>query len=126
VYEADASYTEFFLRRYKPLYCCLGTVEECGALDGQLPQRVYDEVLRGLAVLEPYETGSFSIVADTETDLAKARVVFDDRTHYCEWATRLGNSGYVSALYLLNNEFSVILYTKESLANEDVLENLEF
>lgn len=107
------------------MYCCLGTVEECRALDDQLPQRVYDEVLRGLVVLEPYETGSFSIIADTEADLTKAREVFDDRMHYCEWSTRLGFSGYVSALYLLDNERSVVLYTKESFANLDIIQNLE-
>lgn len=108
------------------MYCCLGAVRECAALEGQLPQRVYDEVLRGLAVLEPDNSGSFSLIADTVNDLAKTREVFDDRTHYCEWSTRLGCSGYVSALYLLDNERSVMLYTKESLANEDILENLEY
>ena len=106
------------------MYYRLCTVEECRALEGQLPQRVYGELLRGLAVLTP-EDHSFSLVADTEEDIAKAREVFDDRTHYCEWATRLDNSGFVSALYLLDNERSVVLYTKESLACKDILENLE-
>jgi hypothetical protein len=123
--ELDALCAKAFIWRYKPLYCCLRTVEECRALDGQLPQRVYDEVLRGLAVLDPYETGSFSIVADTEPDLAKAREVFDDRTHYCEWSTRLGNSGYCSALYLLDNERSFMLYTKIDIANPDIMGNME-
>ena len=107
------------------MYCRLRTVEECRALEGRLPQRVYEEVLRGVAVIDPDDTESFSLVADTEEDIAKAREVFDDRTHYCEWATRLGNSGFVSALYLLDNERSVVLYTKESLACKDILENLE-
>ena len=115
------------------MYCCLGTTKECAALEGQLPQRVHDEILRGLVVIDSefgeernyLEIGGFSLVADTEEDLSKARELFDDRWHYCEWATRLGDSGYVSALYLLNNEFSVMLYTKESLSNEDILENLE-
>lgn len=116
------------------MFCCLGTTKECAALYGQLPQRVADEVLRGIVVLDSefgperdyLNLGGFSLIADTEKDLCKARELFDDRWHYCEWATRLGDSGYVSALYLLNNEFSVMLYTKESLANEDILENLEY
>ena len=115
------------------MYGLLTTVEECRVLEGQLPQRVYDEVLRGLVVISAefgeernyLDVGGFSLIADTEKDLCKARDLFDDRWHYCEWATRLGDTGYVSALYLLNNEFSVMLYTKESLANEDILENLE-
>lgn len=107
------------------MYYCLRTTKECVALKGQLPPRVYDEVLRGLAVLDPNDSGSFSLVADTEQDLIKAREAFDDRRHYCEWSTRLGCSGYVSALYLLDNERSIILYTKESLACKDILGNLE-
>lgn len=107
------------------MYGLLTTVEECRALEGQLPQRVYEEVLRGVAVIDPDDTESFSLVADTEEDIAKVREIFDERTHYCEWSTRLGNSGYISALYLLNNECSVVLYTKESLACKDILENLE-
>lgn len=115
------------------MYCCLGTVKECTSLRGQLPQRVYEEILRGLVVIDSefgkerdyLNVGGFSLVADTEEDLRKARDLFDDRWHYCEWATRLGNTGYISALYLLSNEFSVMLYTKENLANEDILENLE-
>lgn len=116
------------------MYYCLGTTKECAALEGKLPQRVIEEVTRGLAVLSSefgeersyLDVGGFSLIADTEEDLCKARELFDDRWHYCEWATRLGDSGYISALYLLNNEFSVMLYTMESLANEDILENLEY
>lgn len=115
------------------MYCCLGTTKECASLCGQLPQRVYDEILRGLAVISAefgeernyLDVGGFSLIADTEEDLCKARDLFDDRWHYCEWSTKLGDTGYISALYLLNNEFSVMLYTKESLANKDILENLE-
>ena len=115
------------------MYCCVGTTKECAALCGRLPQRVYDEVLRGVALLccefgenrDYFESGGYSLIADTKEDLYWSRKVFDDRLHSCEWATRLGNSGYVSALYLLSNEVSVMLYTKESLANDDILENWE-
>lgn len=114
------------------MYCCVGTTKECEALYGKLPQRVYEEVLRGIVVLcseysetrDYFAVGGYSLIADSEEDLRWARRVFDDRTHFCEWSTRLGDSGYVSALYLLSNELSVVLYTKESLANNDIIENL--
>lgn len=116
------------------MYCCLGTVRECTRLNGYLPQQVIGEILRGLAVLDAefgvdrnyFETGGYSLVADSEEDLYWARKVFDDRCHKCEWATRLGGGDYISVLYLLNNEFSVMLYIPISLANDDILENLEF
>ena len=115
------------------MYYCIGTAKECESLRGKLPENVYTELLRGHVMLDSWhgpsrnylEVGGFSLIADTEKDLCKARELFDDRWHYCEWATKLADSGYVSALYLLSNEFSVMLYTKESLANEDILENLE-
>ena len=115
------------------MYCCLGTTRECASLYGYLPQSVIGEVLRGLSVLEAeygternyFETGGYSLVADSEDDLYWARKVFDDRRHHCEWATSLGNSGFCSALYLLSNEFSIMLYIPVRLANNDILENLE-
>ena len=114
------------------MYCCLGTTKECALLYGYLPQRVIDEVLRGLAVLSAeygedrnyFESGGYSLIADTKEDLYWARKVFDDRKHFCEWATKLGDSGYCSALYLLTNEFSVMLYVPIALANKDILENI--
>lgn len=115
------------------MYCCLGTAKECAALYGYLPQRVIDEVLRGLVVLDAefgearnyFVSGGYSLIATTKDDLCRARERFDDRKHFCEWATKLGDSGYCSALYLLSNEFSVMLYIPTALANNDILENME-
>jgi len=72
-----------------------------------------------------FESGGYSLVVDTIDDLYWARKVFDDRLHKCEWATKLGASGFCSALYLLSNEFSVMLYIPITLANNDILENME-
>lgn len=115
------------------MFCCFGTVKECAVLYGKIPQRVYDEVLRGITVLDAeyaptrdyFEIGGYSLIADTKKDLFRARQIFDDSVHSCEWATRLGDSGYISALYLLNNDLSVMLYIPIALANNDILENLE-
>lgn len=115
------------------MYCCLGTTKECEALYGHLPQRVLGELVRGLAILEAefglerdyFSSGGYSLIADTSEDLAKAREIFDDRLHKCEWSTKLGDSGFCSALYLLSNESSVMLYIPIALANDDILENME-
>ena len=115
------------------MYCCLGTTSECSALYGYLPQTVIGEVVRGICVLQAefgedrnyLEVGGYSLIADTPDDLSRAREIFDDRKHFCEWSTKLGDSGFCSALYLLTNEFSVMLYIPINLANEDILENME-
>lgn len=109
------------------------TLEEILIINRNLVKTVVGEVVRGLAVLEAehgldrnyYEVGGYSLIADTMDDLSRAREIFDDRKHYCEWSTKLGDSGFCSALYLLSNEFSVMLYIPISLANEDILQNME-
>ena len=107
------------------MYCCLSTTKECTALYGYLPDSVYGELFRGLAVLEVEDIEGYSLLADSKADLELARQVFDDRNHKCEWATKISQSNYCSALYLLTNESSVMLYMPISLANNDILENLE-
>ena len=115
------------------MYCCVGTTKECITLYDRFPRRLCDEVLRGLAVIDSefgvdrnyFEVGGYSLIADTEEDLYWARKVFDDRCHCCEWATKIGDTGFCSALYLLSNELSVMLYIPISLANKDILENME-
>lgn len=115
------------------MFCCLGTTKECDILNGYLPQQVIGEVIRGFYVLECeygakrnyFEVGGYSLIADSEKDLNKAREIFDDHLHCCEWATKIGDTGFCSALYLLSNEFSIMLYIPITLANKDILENLE-
>lgn len=114
------------------MYCCLGTTRECDVLNGYLPQQVIGEILRGVAVLcaemgedRNYMESGYSLIVDTAEDLCKAREIFDDRLHYCEWATKIGGTNFCSALYLLSNECSVMLYIPISLANKDILENME-
>ena len=114
----------FSFKEVSLLYCCLSTTKECEALYGYLPDRVYGELFRGLVVLEAEELTGYSLLADSAADLELARQIFDERTHKCEWATSIGD-GFCSALYLLTNESSFMLYIPISLANNDILENLE-
>ena len=114
----------FSFKEVSFLYCCLSTTKECEALYGYLPDSVYGELFRGLAVLEAEDIEGYSLFADSAADLELARQIFDDRIHKCEWATSIGD-GFCSALYLLTNESSVMLYIPIPLANDDILENME-
>ena len=111
----------------------VGTTKEVSMLEGRLPDRVVDEVCRGIVVLDAeygeqrdyFSEGGFSLIAETVKDLQLAKERFDPNCHLCEWATKLGDSGFCSALYLLSNEFSVMLYIPIALVNDDILENME-
>ena len=50
--------------------------------------------------------------------------VIDLNTHPCEWADRLDDE-YLSALYLLNDDFSVVVFMPITVAPPALLKELE-
>lgn len=111
----------------------IGTTKEVSILEGQLPNQLVSEICRGVVVLDAeygeerdyFRDGGYSLIVETAEDLQQASERFAPNRHLCEWATKIGNTGYASALYILNNEFTVMLYLPLSIANNDILENLE-
>ena len=87
----------------------IGTTKEVSKLEGHLPSRLIDEVCRGVVVLDAemgenrdyYVEGGYSLIAQTAEDLQMAKERFDPTQNLCEWATRIYDTGYVSALYIL-------------------------
>ena len=105
------------------------TTTEAWQVAGEVPEEVLTELVRGAAVLEAEYgdggAGGYAIVIQSSADLEEAKDLLDYSTMICEWATRLGDSGYLSALYILDNEFSVVLYMPISLAPDNILLELE-
>lgn len=99
----------------------IGTKAEMSTLPSCLPERVKSEILRGVCMLDP-SIGGYSLLAETKEDVETALY---DINGPCEWATRIGNTGYMSALYLLSNEFSILLYLPISAATKSLLTELE-
>ena len=110
----------------------IGTEAEITSLYGQIPGRVITEVLQGVIVLDAeyganrdyLTTGGYSLIADTAEDAGLA-IVSIGKNHPCEWVTRIGTSGWLSALYVLNNDFSIVLYAPESAMPIAILNELE-
>ena len=105
------------------------TTAEAWQLTDEVPEEVLTELIRGAAVLEAEYgdsgAGGYAIVMQSDADMEEAKDLLDYSTMICEWATRLGDSGYLSALYILDNEFSVVLYMPISLAPDNILLELE-
>lgn len=103
--------------------------KEAWLMTSSVPEEVLTELVRGAAVLESeyadYDSGGYAIVAQTQSDLAEAKQLLDYSVRLCEWATRLGSSGYLSALYILDNEFVVVLYMPINIAPDNILNELE-
>ena len=71
------------------------------------------------------DCGGYAMLAQTMEDMLMVKDVVDYDVHPCEWATRLWKgTGYVSALYLMNNEFSILVFMPEVFAPTDVLEEM--
>ena len=112
----------------------IGTVQEVSTLASRLPQQVLGELLRGIVVLDAeygvgrdyLQIGGYSVVVETTEDTATLKDILDYDTQPSEWVTRIGrDTGFLSALYILNDDFSVIVYLPIAIAPDAILENLE-
>ena len=111
----------------------VGTKKELCTSGCELPERVYTEVFQGLVVLDAeYGTerdslfvGGYSLIAEEYQDVAAAKNYVDYDRHPPEWVTRISTTGYISALYIMNNDFSIVLYMPESIAPKSILSELE-
>jgi len=112
----------------------IGTQREIPFLQAGLPESVAKEVLRSVSVLDAeygaernyLESGGYTLILEEANDLAELRRIIDYDTHPCEWATRIGEAGeFVSALYLLNDDFSVVVFLPTAIAPDTILNDLE-
>ena len=111
----------------------LGTANELSLLPSHLPQKLLMEVLTGLVVLDAeygesrnyYESGGYSVIAETVEDIPGLKAIIDFEKHPCEWATRIGKTGYISALYILNNDFSIMVYLSLAICPTAIINVLE-
>lgn len=110
-----------------------GTVTEVYDSMFSYPHEVITELFISCEVLDAEygkdrdytESGGYSIVIDSVEDFPALRDIVDFDNHLCEWATRLGRSGYVSALYIMNNDFSIIVFMPESIAPSSITNEID-
>ena len=112
----------------------VGTLCETGELKTKLPVSVFTELVRGIAILDSeygenrnyQECGGYSLIVETAEDVQKIKNFVDYESHPAEWVTSIGkNSGYLSALYILNDDFSIMLYLPAAIAPTVILEEME-
>lgn len=110
-----------------------GTTREVYESANRFPDEVFTELLLGAVVLDSqygderdyYESGGYSIVVETADDLPALREIVNIDSRPCEWATRLGSSGFISALYIINNDFSYMVFMPQAIAPQAILNELE-
>ncbi len=112
----------------------IGTAREVGKLEAKLPDRVFSELVRGVAILDCeygenrnyFESGGYSLVAETADDITAVRKYVDYEVHPGEWVTRIGlETGYISALYLMNDDYGIMVYMPLAVAPDAIIRDLE-
>ena len=110
----------------------IGTVSDALALDGIVPDDVHNDIVRGLAILDDeygsqrnyLSDGGYALIAENNEDVRQAiRLIGESRL--CEWVIRLGTSGWTSTLFLLGDDFAVVLYALESALPDTLLNQME-
>ncbi len=112
----------------------IGTEREFPILTSKLSERVLTEILRGIVILDAEYgadrnyllEGGYSLIVESTEDISQLKEIINYDTHPCEWATRIGrDTGYLSALYLLNDDFSIMVYMPIAIAPDTILKDLE-
>ena len=110
----------------------IGTVKEIRALHGKFHEDVIEQLHYCTRTLDAaygadrdyLQSGGYSLIAENADDLSGIRAIIDLNTHPCEWADRL-DGDYLSALYLLNDDFSVVVFMPVEIAPSTLLSELE-
>ena len=109
----------------------IGTMSELPTLPFTLPEPAHTELVRVLAVLDSEygkardysKDGGYVLIAEAADDLPQLKAAIDYEAHPCEWATRHGS--FLSALYVLTNDYAITVFMPLSAAPKAILENLE-
>ena len=105
-------------------------VYSCGC---KFPKRALQEVYTGLMVLdETYsydrnweQEGGYSILAETAEDVEAVKAYVDWERHPPEWVTSISYTKIISALFIMNNDFSIMVYMPQEVAPQSLLDELE-
>lgn len=114
------------------MLCRIGTVKEISPLYGKLPDGILRHLYRCTQILDDaygaerdyLQSGGYSLIAEAADDLPGIREIIDLDKHPCEWADRLGGD-FLSALYLLNDDYSVVVFMPIAIAPPVLLKELE-
>ena len=111
----------------------IGTTAKIPTLPSHLPEKLATEVFQGLVILDAeygsdrnyLESGGYTIIAETSDDIRKFSHTLNIETRDPEWATWIGNTGFISALYIMNDDFSIMVYIPAPIMPEIIRKELE-
>ena len=105
-------------------------VYSCGC---KFHKRAQQEIDYGLMILdETYgydrdweNVGGYSILAENKEDVEAIKAYVDFSKHPPEWVTSISYTKIISALFIMNNDFSIMVYVPQEIAPQILLDELE-
>lgn len=110
----------------------IGTHRQLQAIKTKIPALVLKEISDVIDNLNDlygkerdfYDVGGYVIFAENMEDLLQFKnAILDYSVHPCEWHYQIDDSGYISTLFLLNNDFTLTLITQKALTPKNILED---
>ena len=109
----------------------LRTLRDADALPHTFPPRVWEEILHSTAILESEYgeqpdtsgVGGYNMVVETKDDLEAISREIDLNAHLPEWVCPLDS--FTSALYVMNDDFVILLFLPVAIAPETILKEME-
>ena len=111
----------------------IGTGKELDHLPNKLPSEVISAIQTEIALLDDIygkernylESGGYLLLVESKEDLVELRSIIDYETHPVEWITRLETEhSYLSALFLMNDDFAITVYLPADIAPDILLSEL--
>lgn len=111
----------------------IGTVSEIPLLGSKFPDQVIHHLQACTALLDTsygatrnyFEEGGYSILIETPQDLCLVDHTISLQEHPCEWVDLLsGQRDFLAALYLMNDDYSIVVYMPLSIAPHHLLQEL--
>ena len=111
----------------------IGTMNELKRVGNIFPFDVRNDLVHYVTILDGeygedrdyFVQGGYCVVAETEDDVEKVRKIIDYDTQLLEFATYSGeNKEYVNALYLLGDDFGIVLFIPSIIAPGKILSQI--
>ncbi len=112
----------------------IGTEKELPPMEEKLPEQVYTDLYTSVVVLDSeygadrnyLESGGYSLVVEKADDLADFKAIIDYENHPAEWVVReCRGCGFLSALYIMNDDFSIMVFMPIAIAPDAILRDME-
>ena len=111
----------------------IGTTAEIPTLPSHFQEKLVTEIFQGLVILDAeydptrnyLEVGGYSAILETKEDIQKFSPIINLETRQPEWATWIGSTGYISALYIMNNDFSIMVYMPAAIMPKIIRKELD-